>query len=155
MKRIPLLPVMVILLAGFPFLAIVGQEPPKKADDARELMRQKLQHSQKVLEAIAVNDFDGLGKHAEELILLSKEAKWKVVQSPRYELYSTDFRRNAEALVQSAKEKNVDAAALAYVDLTLNCVKCHKYVREVRMTRQEPSGKWPVASKEGYFLTSH
>ena len=126
-------------IALFVWISLVqvhGKEPQKK-DDVKELMQQKLRHSQKVLEAIATNDFDSLAKHADELILLSKEAEWKVIKTPRYETYSNDFRRNAEALIQSAKEKNLDAAALAYVDLTLNCVKCHKHVREVRMTRQD------------------
>lgn len=125
---------LLVLLAWISLVQVSGTEPQKK-DDVKELMQQKLKHSQKILEAIAVNDFDGLAKHADELIILSKEAEWKVLKTQRYESYSNDFRRNAEALVQSAKEKNVDAAALAYVDLTLNCVKCHKHVREVRMTR--------------------
>ena len=29
-----------------------------------------------------------------------------------------------------AKAKNIDGATLAYVQLTVNCVNCHKYVRE-------------------------
>jgi hypothetical protein len=113
-------------------------EPPDK-DEVKELMRSKLQHSQKILEAIVTNDFDALTKHADELILISKKVGWKVLNNPKYELYSNDFRRNAEALIQNAKEKNTDGAALAYVDLTLSCVKCHKHVREVRNVRRNPS----------------
>lgn len=142
MKKTPFLLIVVTLAVGVPFIWAYAQEPPKKEADVKELMKQKLQHSQRILEAIAINDFDGLAKHAEELVLLSKEAEWKVVKTPRYETYSNDFRRNAEALIQSAKEKNTDAAALAYVDLTLNCVKCHKHVREVRMTRREQNIDW-------------
>jgi hypothetical protein len=135
MTKRPIILGALVLFACLPFLKVLGKEPPKKEADVKELMQQKLRHSQKVLEAIATNDFDSLAKHADELIILSKEAEWKVLKTPRYETYSNDFRRNAETLVQSAKEKNLDAAALAYVDLTLNCVKCHKHVREVRMTR--------------------
>jgi hypothetical protein len=135
MKRKALVLGVVIILASVPMIGIVGKEPSKKEADVKELMQQKLKHSQKVLEAIAIGNFDGIAKHAEELINLSKEAEWKVIKTPRFETYSNDFQRNAEALVKGAKDKNIDAAALAYVDLTLNCVKCHKYVREVRMTR--------------------
>jgi hypothetical protein len=127
--------VSLVLVVCLPFVKIRSMEPANIEMDVKDLMKQKLRHSQKILEAIATNDFDGLAKHADELIILSKEAEWKVIKTPRYETYSNDFRRNAEALVQSAKEKNLDAAALAYVDLTLNCVKCHKHVREVRMTQ--------------------
>jgi len=144
MKKMTAFMSVFLVLACLPLLRVAGLEPPKKNADVKELMKQKLQNSQKVLEAIATNDFDGLEKHAGELILISKEAEWKVVKTPRYENYSNDFRRNAESLIQSAKEKNIDAAALAYVDLTLNCVKCHKHVREVRMTRIEHKDLAPV-----------
>ena len=29
-----------------------------------------------------------------------------------------------------AKAKNLDGATLAYVRLTMNCIECHKYVRD-------------------------
>jgi hypothetical protein len=101
------------------------------------LMKRKLDQSQKVLAGIALNDFDEIAKHAQELIAISREAEWKVLKTPQYDLYSTDFRRSAGDLVKNAKDKNLDAAALSYVDLTLTCVKCHKHVREVRMVRAD------------------
>lgn len=109
-----------------------GQEPKKGRD---LLMQQKLGHAQKVLEGVAVKDFGLIEKHADELILLSKKAEWKVLQTPQYALRSDDFRRNAEAAVKAAKDKNLDGAALAYVQMTMSCVECHKHVREVRMAR--------------------
>ncbi len=90
-----------------------------------------------MLAGIALNDFDEIVKHAQELSAISKEAEWKVLKTPQYDLYSTDFRRAAADLVKHAKDKNLDAAALSYVDLTLTCVKCHKHVREVRMVRAD------------------
>lgn len=119
------------LFACLPFLRGESAEPPTVA----ELMHKKLVHSQKVLEGIALNDFERIATNAEELVALSKLAEWRVVNTPQYDLQSNEFRRSAASLVQKAKEKNIDGAALAYVELTLNCVKCHKYVREVRMTR--------------------
>jgi hypothetical protein len=109
-----------------------GGEPPQAK--AAELMRKKLQQSQKVLEGIALNDFDKIVQHADELILISKETEFKVMKTPQYQLYTDEFRRNAEELVQKAKDKNIDGATLAYMQLTLTCVKCHKHCREVRMT---------------------
>ena len=41
-----------------------------------------------------------------------------------------DFRRAVEALGQTHKGGDIDSAALAYLDMTLRCVQCHKYVRE-------------------------
>ena len=101
-------------------------------------MRKKLTHSQKVLEGIAVGDFKLIENNAEELIVISKKASWKVLNTPSYEMFGNEFRRTAETLIKNAKEKNIDAAALNYVDLTLTCVKCHKYVREVRQAGLDP-----------------
>jgi hypothetical protein len=116
------------------------QAEPRKGENASDkeladLMQRKLQNAQKVLEGIAVNDFDKITKHAEELILISKQAEWKVLKTPQYEMFSNDFRRTAGELIENAKQKNLDGAALAYVDLTLTCVKCHKHVRESRQSR--------------------
>jgi hypothetical protein len=131
------------LVASFVFetatVAGHGGEPPK--DKAAELMRKKLQQSQKVLEGIALNDFDKIVQHADELILISKETEFKVMKTPQYELYTNEFRRNAEDLAKKAKEKNIDGATLAYMELTLTCVKCHKHCREERMTFADRPGK--------------
>jgi hypothetical protein len=120
-----------LLLAGVP--TISGHADDPKA--VKALMIKKLENSQKVLEGLALGDFDKIAKHADELIQISKAAEFRVHKTPQYELYSNDFRRNAETLVLMAKAKNTDGAALAYVEMTLSCVKCHKHVREVRMTR--------------------
>jgi hypothetical protein len=122
--------VLAILVGWLP--ALGGHDSDKSL---QELMQRKLKASQRVLEGIALNNFDQIARNGEELILISKDAEWKVIKTPAYELHSNEFRRNAGSLVQAAKDRNLDAAALAYVDLTLNCVKCHRYVREVRMTR--------------------
>lgn len=125
--------VAVCLAIVIPTLPGHGQEPKAKEMDV--LMQRKLANAQKVLEGIALNDFEKIAKHAEDLMEVSKAAEWKVLKTPQYETHSNDFRRNAEALTMAAKTKNIDAAALAYVDLTLTCVKCHKHVREVRRAR--------------------
>ena len=100
-----------------------------------QLMHEKLKHSQNVLEGLALADYDKISKNAAELVRISNQAGWLVFKTPKYEMYSNEFRRNAETLIADAKEKNLDAAALTYVELTLNCVHCHKYARELRSGR--------------------
>jgi cytochrome c556 len=131
MKRtMPFVGVILALIVGLTALSR-GDE----AKDVKALMKRKLTAAQKVLEGVALNDNDAVAKHADELITISKQAEWKVLKTPQYELYSNEFRRTAESLVKQAKAKNSDGVALAYVELTLNCVKCHKHVRETRMAR--------------------
>jgi hypothetical protein len=133
MRKTAYILVALTLLASVPTLSGHG-DPPKKDEKLHELMQKKLAASQKVLEGVATNDFDKIGKQADELTAISKQVEWRVIKTPQYELYSNDFRRTADDLAKSAKEKNIDAAALKYVELTLTCVRCHKYVRETRMT---------------------
>jgi hypothetical protein len=100
-----------------------------------ELMQKKLKNAQYVLEGIAIADFAKITGSAEELIQLSKTAEWMVFRTPRFEQHTNEFRRAAENLIQKAKDKNVDGAAFAYFELTLSCVRCHQYVRDVRDAR--------------------
>jgi len=117
----------------------LGDGPDKKLqadnDRARKLMHQKLDLSQKVLAGLALDDCEKIARNAAELMVLSKKVEWNVVKTPQYELHSNEFRRSLESLQRHGEKKNLDAAALAYVEMTLTCVRCHKYVREIRMTR--------------------
>ncbi len=122
-----------VLVAGLLGMKGHGDEPTKVS----ALMKRKLDQSQKVLAGLALNDFDEIAKHAQELIAISKEAEWKVLKTPEYDNYSNDFRRIAGRLVKNAKDRNIDAATLSYMNLTLTCVECHKHVREVRMVRAD------------------
>ena len=123
-----------LLLGGLVSFGDASSPRPQKK--TAELMRAKLTHSQKLLEGVTMHDFKIIEKHAEELIDISKAAEWKVLKTPQYEMYSNDLRRIAGEMIENAKKKNGDAAALNYVDLTLTCVKCHKHVRDTRMTRR-------------------
>ena len=125
---------LVLVLMLVTLVASAGwTDEPKPARDF--IMQQKLGSAQKVLEGIAVKDFNLIEKHADELMILSKKAEWLILKTPDYTRHSDDFRRNAETLSKMAKDKNIDGAALAYVQLTMNCVNCHKYVSEVRVAR--------------------
>lgn len=140
MKRVCRLPIILLSLvlltltnAGIADEGTTDQPPAKVS----KYMRVKLVHSQKLLEALALGDFDQMVKHSQDLKLLSQESIWDVLQTEQYIQHSADFRRRADALTAAAKKKNLDGAALAYVELTLNCVQCHKYIRDVRMGRVE------------------
>jgi hypothetical protein len=109
--------------------AAAGYSEPTR--DARGFMRGKLVHSKAVLESLALEDFGGIARHAEQMKLLSLDANWQVIQSEEYVRHSADFRRSAAALAAAAEKKNLDGAVLAYFQLTQNCVNCHKYVRQI------------------------
>lgn len=128
-------------------LSLTDVGRPAPPNDVGEFMRLKLEHSQKVLEGLALEDFPMIAKNAQDISLLSQAASWQVLQTPEYLEHSNEFRRSADALTRAAQEKNLDGAALAYVAMTMKCVTCHKYVRGIRMARLEPLPKSKKASR--------
>ena len=128
-------PVYVLAIGTVLFAAFQGEGKPK--NDLRDFMHAKLTHSQKVLEGLTSNDFDLIAKHAESLTELSLASNWQVLQTEDYVEQSREFRRASSAVRDAAKKKNLDGAALAYVDMTMKCVNCHKYVRGVRIANLE------------------
>jgi cytochrome c556 len=92
-------------------------------------MRLKLEHAQKALEGLAKEDFEAISMHAQKISLLTQDENWQVLQTVEYRRHSDDFRRTSNALAEAARKKNLDAATLAYVQLTMHCMYCHKHVR--------------------------
>jgi hypothetical protein len=90
-----------------------------------------------VLEGIAIEDYSQIETNAQKLGRLAKLAGWRARQTPEYELFTNEFRRQADALVDAAKEKNLDGATLAYMHLTFSCVSCHKYMRGAKVASSE------------------
>jgi hypothetical protein len=131
-----------ILVLGIVGLVLVGaphRATSQKPNEVSEFMQAKLGHAQKVLEGLALEDFEMIAKNSQDLSLLSQAARWRVLQTDSYLRYSIEFRNAADELTKAAQEKNLDGAALAYVSMTMKCVKCHKYVRGVRMAEVQPS----------------
>jgi hypothetical protein len=140
MRRLILVIVVIVFAVAVfgPVLLGFGvRAAPPKPDATAALMRKKLAHAQKVLEGIALADLDQVGDHAAELATLSKQAEFTVLKTPQYELHANEFRRSLEDIRRGVKQKNLDAATLGYMDLTMSCVRCHKHVREVRLARAD------------------
>ena len=112
-------------------LAVPSSSQEKKKREPDPLMTAKLKHAQDILEGITLNDLTKVEKAGEELLKISKEAQMRrAVGTLQYDLHANTFQRGAETLIQKAKDKNIDGATLAYVDLTCTCVRCHQYTRE-------------------------
>jgi hypothetical protein len=119
------------IAVAWPFLAR-SEEPQGKGS---KIMEQKLKQSQKLLEGIALADYEKITRAAEELIQLTKSEEWQKFKTPRYETYTGEFREAAENIISKAKMKNLDGVTLAYFEMTMSCVRCHRYMRETRDTR--------------------
>jgi hypothetical protein len=114
------------------FLTARGQE--QRTRSRAEFMQMKLEFSKKVLEGLTMENYETIIKNAKGLKTLSEAAEWEVPTIPNageYIVFTTEFQRLADELAKKAREKNMDGATLAYLRLTMNCVNCHKYVRQV------------------------
>jgi NAD(P)H-dependent FMN reductase len=114
---------MVLVLVG----SVLSSE--KQEPNLRFIMQRKLDQAHSILEALITEDFETLEDSAGALRALSEEAGWFVITTPEYAERSSAFRRAVFEIEQSAKEKNLDRAALGYVDMTLQCVRCHQFLR--------------------------
>ena len=94
-------------------------------------MRRKLEYTHNILQALMLENFDAIERNSERLRQLSEASNWNVIRTHEYTRHSSEFSRAVDALKKAAQEKDLDATALAYVEMTLKCVQCHKYVRGV------------------------
>ncbi len=124
------------LLTAILALAFVGtwwsQAQTAAKPTTKEIMAEKLDYAHFLLNGIATENFDLLANNAEKLNQLSQSTVWRQGRTPEYEALSADFRRHVVALTKAAKDRNLDAASLAYVQISLSCVNCHKYMRGVK-----------------------
>jgi hypothetical protein len=130
MRSLALTGILAVIFGGL--LVVAGNSDPPPTNKVGDYMRVKLTHCQKVLEGLTIEDFDEIAKNSQAMSLLSQTSNWQVLQTAEYLQQSQDFRRTADAVTEAAKTKNLDGAALAYVELTMKCINCHKYVRGVR-----------------------
>ena len=124
-NRILLLAIVLAVAASFS----VAADQSRRSRVAKEFMRDKLELSQQTLEGLAMEDYDLIIAKGTKLSAMTKEANWKLFENPDYDQQSRLFRRQVDAMVKAAKDKNLDAATLAYVRMTMSCVDCHKLVR--------------------------
>jgi hypothetical protein len=125
----------ILVLLSLPLIVMnASSEDKKDLPRTGKLMEEKLKNSQKLLEGLATNDFDKIKASADELIRISKAAEWIVHKTPQYEVHTNNFRQAAETISKKAKDKNLEGAALAYVDMTMTCIRCHQHTREIRDT---------------------
>ena len=92
-----------------------------------------------------------LEKNASELTVksyredLSQAAEFlNAYKSREYEIQINIFRRAAETVSKKAKDKNLDGVTLAYVDMTMTCLKCHQHTRD---PKADPDGAAAAATR--------
>jgi hypothetical protein len=103
-------------------------------------MRAKLSASTKILEGLALEDLDLVREGAVEMNKMSQAEQWRRHEDMLYRQFSADFRQTTSDLIDAAKEHQFDRAALKWMDATMACIECHRYVRN-RLVVDRPALK--------------
>lgn len=106
-----------------------------QAPALNRVMRAKLEHSQKILESVVTSDWAALEQHSQDLQRLANDPAWVVLKTREYARQSEAFLRATEDLVDAAKRRDLEAAPLAYVSMTMSCVQCHRHVARSRIAK--------------------
>jgi cytochrome c556 len=129
MTRLRLL---MLVLIGAAAAVTMAADPAKDNEEqkARDtLMEKKLEYAQQVLAGLTREDYDLVVKNAKAMNLMTDLQKFFRADSPEYYAQLKIFEFANNELVRLAEERNLDGISTAYVQLTLSCVNCHKYVR--------------------------
>jgi hypothetical protein len=118
------------------FLSLVGfAATPGQSPRLSRVMRTKLTHAQKILEAVVTSDWAALASETEALEALTNDPRWAMLKAPQYARHSVDFRRAIQELRQAAARRDLEKAPTAYNAVTLQCVECHRFVARERIAR--------------------
>lgn len=124
-----------VIVVGSFVMGILGADE-KSPDDHNEsdpatLMEDKLRHTHALLTSLAQEDFSALQKSAQKLQRVARQ-QWTSNPSPEYRAQLQIFWTTLQGIESGAERKEVEESALAYMQMTLACVKCHKIVRRER-----------------------
>lgn len=109
-------------------LLVLSAVQTAKQGPVEALMKAKAGYAHRLLDAVVLGDVETVREQAFRLKAVAETADWNVMSTPEYVRESDAFLRGTEALLQAAAADNRDAVALAYVEVTLSCVRCHRYV---------------------------
>jgi hypothetical protein len=93
-------------------------------------MEQKLRLSKEILTALATADFEAMGKNAEIMRGLNRVERFVRRGPEGYRDQLKQFNMANNALIRASRKENLEAATLAFNQLTISCVSCHQHLRE-------------------------
>lgn len=111
---------------------------PQSADPQTGFMRLKLQASGSILEGLCTEDMGLVGTGCDQLLKMSLEERWRVSGDSVYRRYSREFQDAVEELKLESADEDLHGTSLAWINVTMKCLKCHEWVRTVVLAEQEP-----------------
>jgi hypothetical protein len=122
------------LAIGCSLLVTCGR--PAVADEKpTDWMKQKLEMSQHILAGLTKGDFEAVEANAQKMNVVNYMEKLVAADQPHYKEYMrqlNSFETANRELLRQASKKNIEGSTLAYMQLTVSCVHCHRVVRDAK-----------------------
>ena len=93
-------------------------------------MKKKLEYSQNILAGITTEDFDKIADNARAMKGLGKFEAFVRSRNAAYTRQLQMFEDVNDEILRQADNDNAEGVALAFTQLTVNCVNCHKVLRQ-------------------------
>jgi hypothetical protein len=125
----------------FLLLAVLagGDSSAAQTVATKHVMREKLVHTERILEALMTSNVLQLQEESGALLRIPQDAGWRVLSTPEYARYSAAFVNATQEIVNAATVRDLDAAAVHYTAMTMTCYQCHRYLKLSRIVDIAPA----------------
>ena len=93
-------------------------------------MKRKLAFSQNILSALAKEEFDAISQNATAMKGLNQIESFVRRKPAGYRRQLDLFQFSVNELIRTSQQQNIDGATLAFTQMTVSCVHCHKQLRK-------------------------
>ena len=104
-----------------------------KEDESKDpsvWMRMKLEYSKNILEGVTKADFALIEQNAAKMRGLNRFERFVRGRWDGYAEQLQTFQQANDEIIKQARKDNVEGATLAFTQMTISCVTCHKKLRE-------------------------
>ncbi len=119
-------------------LTLSAGSPAAQTARTGAMMREKLTHAQKILEALTTSNRDLLTAESGALVVIAKSPRWAELRTRELGIYTDSFLKAVAELDAAAKRNDFDAAAVQYNALTTSCYQCHRRLKDLRIANRRP-----------------
>lgn len=124
---IGLVAIIVLIFIGLLNYVAKLESGPSRNSLTEQLMNRKSVALQEIMDSLVRSDFRGVSKAADKMKRLGDTADW-FLRDEDYHDDGAHFRDSTMSLIDSANQKDYEAAALAYDELATSCIDCHRRI---------------------------
>lgn len=123
------------LIAVALFVSTMTARPASAQEKASDWMKNKARMSHAILDGLTDADFVKIELNAQKMNVINFLEKMVATDKPEYKEYMRQlnaFETATRELLRQSAAKNIEGATLAYTQLTVSCVQCHKILRDAK-----------------------